>query len=371
MKIGVPRVEERSEWSHLVATITWESQSRPPLDLYFAVPTGGERHLREASEAFVTVCLLPALWAGETRLSVEAPVCPIFLDGLRSNLATFRRRDAGLPAIELEMRADPRLPGRPVGDLTGMIYSGGVHSQFTLLRWTDSLPPDHPARIKMAFIVDFDEFRRHDPVFADRDGSYPAALSVDDFARLSAPLSEFGTHLYPVRTNLRALADDADLWRGGFGSAAMAAVGHAVSRNLTDLRLPVTDRAIDWSAYRLQMRGDTERFTRLAKIRHLLDWPAGLATLWVCEDPKRPTHNCGRCGKCLSTRLALLCLGQPSTAPLTANDLTPDDLAHLDLRSPELRAHYEELVALLGQAGRDDLRAVIDARLTAAADGDR
>ena len=57
---------------------------------------------------------------------------------------------------------------------------------------------------------------------------------------------------------------------------------------------------------------DELMFSRLDKVRLLLDWPAALAGMRVCNETRAYSAerlNCGVCEKCMRTRLALLALG--------------------------------------------------------------
>ena len=130
----------------------------------------------------------------------------------------------------------------------------------------------------------------------------------------------------------------------------MAAVGHAALLEPAFLFIggsyhvanPVpmgSHPAVDglFSSQRLTVIHDGWRFSRLEKVRDLATWPTALAALRVCPANAGDEINCGRCEKCLRTRLELLAAGVEETAAFGPS-LTPIELWDEAVPSP-MSAH--------------------------------
>ncbi len=377
MKISNIRFDEKGKWTRLVGDVAWETAVRPARELYFAMPTERAAHLRMAPEAFVTACLVPAMIDREARLTVDQPVCPIFLDGARNNIVLLRRWFSDAYGVRLEMDGEPRAPSDPLTDGGGMLYSGGVDSQFTLLRWSRLVAPGHPRRIGHCFMIDYNDFRRREPGFADGFRRDKMTLREEEIRRQDKTVRSLGARLHPVRTNVQALNDDSSLWVRGFHGSAMAAVAHAASGRAANMTFASSDIDIlrghgshpfvdpNWSSHRLRVHHDTNRYTRYRKTEAVAGWAEGLAMLRVCINHNSEAPNCGRCEKCLRTMMTLLCFGKLDQAPFPANDVSAEDLRSIRLDYPNQRRKYFQLLPRLRDLNRRDLHDAIVERLIA------
>ncbi len=371
MRVDDLRLEADGDWTRLAGRVTWEDRDRPPLDLYFAVPAAHARHLRLNGEAFLAACILPASVDGEKRLAVAAPICPIMINGILDNLELLNRWYDGLTPIDLDLEVDQRVPEVVAGEPTGMFFSGGIDSRFTLYRWNNILPPEHHRRIGTCFLIDYDEFRRHDPAFAVNFQLENALLTPAEVEELAGVTQDMGADLIPVRTNVQALNDDGGFWLSSYHSAAMAAVAHAVSGNLATMMFAASQvryheahglhplTVPNWSSFALRIRLDTVRFKRFQKTKAVANWPAGLTGLKVCIRHNSPIPNCGACEKCMRTALMLLCLGKLAAAPFPYDDMDEALLDRLLRRYPLRETHYRDLIGQLTAAGRPELAALI------------
>ncbi|MEI2745734.1 MAG: hypothetical protein V9G22_09965 [Ottowia sp.] len=106
---------------------------------------------------------------------------------------------------------------------------------------------------------------------------------------------------------------------------------------------------------------------RSTKLERVAAWPEGLAALQVCftHDPLPPgVANCGRCEKCLRTRLNLLVAGALDRATtFPRRGLEPEELAGYSPTSDPLGHFTAPLVEGLLRIGRPDLAAVLRRRL--------
>jgi hypothetical protein len=236
--------------------------------------------------------------------------------------------------------------------------------------------PDDPAYISEAlFIHGFDIGKRaRDP----ENGRYRAAL-----ARLEPVAAETGLHLVACRTNLRHLPSKDGFWANRHNGAALASVGHAALRGPAFLFIggtyhvatpvPVGSHpTVDglFSSQRLTIIHDGSRFCRLEKVRDLAAWPTALAALRVCPESRGGRANCGRCEKCLRTRLELLVAGVEETAALGPS-LTPIELWDEAVPAPinHRAVRYDDLLPLLRARGLDALCRVLEKKIEAYREG--
>ena len=125
-----------------------------------------------------------------------------------------------------------------------------------------------------------------------------------------------------------------------------------------------------FSSQRIAIIHDGARFTRLDKVRDLASWPTALAVLRVCPESAETEANCGRCEKCLRTRLELLAAGVEETAALGPS-LTPIDLWEQAVPAPSNHraTRYEHLLAPLRARGLDALCRVLERKIAAYREG--
>jgi hypothetical protein len=96
----------------------------------------------------------------------------------------------------------------------------------------------------------------------------------------------------------------------------------------------------------------------------LASWPTALAALRVCPAGPRNGGNCGRCEKCLRTRLELLAVGVEETAALGPS-LTP--IEEWEEAVPTPGGHraimYEHLLPALRARGLDALSDTLENKI--------
>ena len=197
--------------------------------------------------------------------------------------------------------------------------------------------------------------------------------------RLEPIARELGLRIVLCRTNLRHLPSKPDFWEHRHNAAALAAVGHAAIGGPAFLFLggtyPVSmpipagsHAAVDglFSSQRITLIHGGSRFARPQKVRDLATWPSALSALRVCAANLDEEANCGRCEKCLRTRLELLAAGVdesvafgPSLMPPELwDEAVPSPIGHRALR-------YEELLEPLRARGFDQLCQMLERKIKA------
>ena len=359
----------------------WEDCERPVEQVYFATEEEFAEGLSCNPHAFLVGCAIPAMHYGESRLSIEAEICPELRQGLITAMSWLRHwyygPDRELVRIEAKTQARPPRPHIPAR--AGFFFSGGVDA-FALLRTNRlNFPPGHPGSIK--------------------DGLLVYGLELDDLEAfsyvresLSKAAKDLGITLIPVYTNvyLNYREEDArqgfSFWRDKFASAPLSAVAHVFAKRLTVVSIAAsedihtlslvnqktlqpygTHPLLDpnYSSYNLQIRHQGVTSPRVEKARLVADWDVALQNLRVCNQFKlyRSGHlNCGRCEKCIRTMLVLLALGILNcTRAFANNDLSANMVLEAVKSMPDfmVQAEYEELMATLAKKNREDLALAI------------
>ena len=359
------------------ATVEWEDRAYPEQVLSFEVEDseGSDASAFDApcEDAFLAGCFPIAALHGEARVRVEGHPCPMLVEGLRTAhawWASWGGMPPQAPVIESlsgERAVDLTTPRRAVACL-----SGGVDGLHMLLHNRQLYRPSDPAYIREAlFVHGFDIGKR---ARRPENEHYQMALAL-----LEPVAAETGLRLIRCRTNLRHLPSKPGFWANRHNGAALAAVGHAATLGPAFLFIggtyPVSDPvpvgshpAVDglFSSQRLTVIHDGSRFSRLEKVRELAQWPTALAALRVCPDNIGDRPNCGRCEKCLRTRLELLAAGVEETTAFGPS-LTPVELWDQAVPQPigDRAIRYKDLLPPLRARGLSALCRVLEERIDA------
>jgi len=261
---------------------------------------------------------MPAIELGERRILVRGRVCPLLSQNLRVAGLTMQgwRRGSGHAAIEIEADGfEERAPA----DGAAALFSGGVDAACLLADNAERFGEASPHRVRHAILVDgFDIGGFH----ADPDGSM-MARSAETCRAMLAPR---GVRLWVVRTNLIELLRDNGFWERAHHGAGCAAAAHVLKDRFGRASIGSTfraDRIEPWGSHAvmdhwfssadLSVLHHGADLTRFEKTRVVSRHPELLARLQVCFVPEkaRPAGylNCGRCGKCVRTKIALELLG--------------------------------------------------------------
>lgn len=357
------------------ATISWENRDFPDQELIFEIAGRAPEEVVDAEEsaanAFLAACFPLAAVHGEARLRIEAHACPMLVEGLYTAHAwwmSWGGVPVPAPLIETSGRRNGRIfsgPQRAVAFL-----SGGVDGLHMLMRNHQLYRQDDPAYIRdVLFIQGFDIGKRaRDP----ENARYQMVLR-----RLEPVLSECGLRLIQCRSNLRHLPSKPDFWELRHSGAALAAVGHAAVLGSAFLFVGASwpiSHSVPWgshpavdgylSSQQITIVHDGSRFSRFEKVRDLASWPTGLAALRVCPESVGSQPNCGKCEKCLRTRLELLAAGIGETEAFGAC-LTSREIRNAAVFGSigDRVIFYEELVGPLKARGHDELCETLEKEL--------
>jgi hypothetical protein len=364
------------------AKVTWEDCDRAPQELYFETDAEFSDGFSCNPHAFLVACILPAFRFGEKRIILNEEICPELKDGLITVMGWMRHwhygPKKGLVEIEGKKQSSPTIPR--TRERTGFFFSGGIDSLATLRSNRLNYPLEHPGSIK--------------------DGLLVCGLEVHDaekFRHLISPLSEIardaGITLIQVFTNIRDIGPSdisefwGDFWVNEFESAAFSAIAHTFSKRLTKIfysstydipnilrfgnkSLNGTHPLIDpqYSSSDLQIKLCGIWLSRFQKTKLIADWDVALRNFRVCNittEYQAGNLNCGKCEKCLRTKLALLALGALDRAHAFSNrEISPEIVKSNVTLSRVNLMWWEELVAPLTEKGYHDLAGIIMRKLT-------
>jgi len=316
------------------ATIRVDSEE---FEVYFQ---SADAPLADGVEPFLALAL-PAAMATGRRLAVDMPISPKLL----ANLPILQRRFAAQdPALRVvEVAATPTTGQSPTkAERTGMFFSGGVDSFFTLFT--------HGHEIQdLVFVHGYDIRLSNGPLHA------AALTSIRDVAAAT------GKRLIHVETNLRQFTNRFGDWAMRYHGPAKGAValllaphlgriyfnGEAIPQDQLDASRPTLDPL--WSAETIEVLHFGDAHSRLEKLRAIHSQPLVRHHLRVCWENRGGQFNCGECSKCMRTMACLRALGCLEDFRRFDRPLDLQTLATLALTTPlqrkELRGILEHVEA--------------------------
>ena len=353
--------------SRVVASVRFEDSERPDF-AYFAETTPDfTPALRPDPNALLIACILPAWGAGERRIRIDSPLCPLLTRDMLAALRVLAYWFPDLgpwPAIEC-----PGFEARqPAAGPAVSLLSCGIDSLATLRQNTMLLPLGHPLRIGAALPV----------IFVQTPGEGVEALDAGRLPAARRIAADLDVGMAPVWTNLWWLVDDGyffDLkWHGALFASLAALFGGGYSGayigssdeggNLFNPwgSNPLLDPYYSSAHFRIQHHGCG--LTRLDKTAMVADWPAGAGNLRVCQNDPTGAWNCGTCEKCINVMTTLVALGRLGDCSAFAPDDVNAELLQTVKQWDMIDARwkldlYLQLLPLLSRRGRHDLVAAI------------
>jgi hypothetical protein len=308
---------------------------------------------------------MPAMSHGGT-LTIDAPISARLL----RNQAEFQALQSfwssqwpfGLPPLrEIEVSAPARMaagPSRPGRVAT--FFSGGVDS------WASVLGNPEVTDLIFARGVDLvPGWPQHE------------AIADEIEARLREAANGLGLRLHVVETNARLLSDPLVRWET-YAASALAAIAlffeplfeRVLIANDIDFRRQIplgAAQLIDhlWSTEDLEIVDWGGRFNRTERLERIVDHPLVQRTLRVCWLNPGGTYNCGRCGKCLLTMIALEAIGARGKVHTFPTELDLTRLAENPIAVPLQLIFWQELLETTRRAGRPDLEGPVTAHVEA------
>ncbi len=236
---------------------------------------------------------------------------------------------------------------------TGLFFTGGVDSFFSLLRHRDEIT-------HLIFVRGFDIKREEQEV----DGSVLPAIR--------AVAAQMNKHLVEISTNIREFSDPIVDWALDYHGTALAAVALLLAPTLNKVYVAASHAEGDtfrwgshlfldplYSTETLSLIHDGANATRVEKVAAIADDRVVQQTLRVCN--KAGAYNCGRCEKCLRTMINLRVAGALEKIATFDRRLRLNEVRLIHVRD-ENKASYvsENLTALRAKGVDDDLASALN-----------
>jgi hypothetical protein len=311
------------------------------------------------ADAVMAASVMPAMRHGGT-LRIADPVSPRVLRGLREHQAIQRAWSfdwiAPEPLREVEVVAPARQPDSPRA--TGRVaafFSGGVDSWATVL--------ENPDITDLVFVRGFD---------LAWEGPH-ARLADEVEAEMRQAAEELGLPLHVVATNLRAMSDPHIGWGLYYGNAAASVALFLAPLFDRVLLASPSDYEVQgrwgavwgvtslWSSEDLEIDEHGGSRSRVERLERLIENPVACRSLRVCWENPGGAYNCGRCGKCLHTLVALEAIGareQVTTFP-SGLDLDPANFSRVAIGDTHVLSFWEDALDAARDAKRGDLEAAV------------
>lgn len=247
-------------------------------------------------------------------------------------------------------------------------FSGGADASFTLLRHAlrNGKLPEHQ-RYGVEDVVMVHGF----------DVRYDNEIAFESLRRRVEPILElFDVECHVVRTDLKV--NEIQLWSHSFLSQ-LASVLHQFSETASHALVgssepysnlvnawgshPATDYLLSGPNFRIVHDG--AGYSRTAKVNQIAPHSDIANSLRVCWAGSEQDRNCGRCEKCIRTKLNFIATGSAIPACFD-EDLTPDQVLCLDIASPVLYEEFRSIVdyALAHQTASHPLIQALSTRLS-------
>ncbi len=291
VRIGAPAVQHLDGQTIVDATIDTEGAA---YQARFRVSHGAAA---AGAEPFLAGALPVAMALGQS-LRVDGLVSPQLLTNLPSIQAIYHAWNPSWRMIPVW--AQPAQSEAPGGRGVACFFSGGVDSFYTLLKHRDEIDT-------LIFIHGFD-IPLENTTLRTR-----VSAAVGEVARA------FAKPLIEVETNLKAWLIRHAQWEHAHG-ALLAGVALLLAPQFARIYIAASDSydmavkhpwgshpLLDplWSTEHTTIVHDGCEFTRIGKVARITQSEIALRWLRVCWENPNNEYNCGRCGKCLRTMVAL------------------------------------------------------------------
>lgn len=374
MKISNIRKERNDQFVRIAAEAEWEQTARKET-IFFEVEEAFESALSTAPDSFLIACLMPAMFSGEKRITVDGPIEPLLHDGLVLNTRTFAHwYYKPIDPIRIEVDTATYSSNEiqnQVAKRDAVFLSGGLDSLFSLRKNRLNYPLGQPGSVADGILVHgFDM-----PLSSERGNRLfeRAVAAVEPVAK------DAGVELITIRSNIREIDSETGFWVYQFHGAALASVAHALSGRIRRAIIgtsggydtlepwgshPCTDS--NFSSTQVQIVHDM-LWPRFDKVKTIADWPVGMNHVRICNNHDQANMNCCRCNKCLRTMVMLLALGKlESASSFPMKKIGTAQFRNCCRLHPQsdLMADYLPILEGLIKNGRPDLAKVIRSELS-------
>jgi hypothetical protein len=338
------RLAARDNQWELSGRITMDRLDTEGLRIWFRFP--GEHSTGELDASpFLPALLVTSMWWNE-KLVIDGPVSARLLASVEEAMAIYRALYAEVSAIGVSAPTNELTSARTA---TACMFSRGVDSWYSALMNLENPDPRRPPLTHLVYVPSIDF------MYGDENRARSIAATRQAAASI-------GCELVLLDTNLRHFTERFQEWGVTFGGglAGMGlTLGAGFSHVLLASSLPIgapssygSQPALDplWSTERTTIVHDGAEASRAKKVRYLADYPVALRSLKVCYSADME-HNCGKCGKCLNTMVALHAAGALDAGPRFEARISSWRLARMPLKG-QRRTLLRDLLQALDDDSR-------------------
>lgn len=326
-------------------------------NIWFDVPSKYSDYISERGELWAILLLPCAMVLGED-VQIDLPVDPLLLE----NLNGVQKIWAGWYrwVNQVEVGAIEAVDTRPMRNGSGICFSGGIDSYYSLIRLNKTIGNANEAPSYLLTLWGFD-IRLNKP----RDFEGVKALGQECAER-------FNSNLIPITTNLRELIGYQWQFDLMSHSAALASVGHLLSNQISNVVIGSTheiSELIPWGSHPLvdplfssaetRIVHDGATVNRVDKTEAICHVPAALSALRVCNR-SRSRENCSKCSKCLRTMVTIdLCGQQGGARSFDWSAYSLDRVAGTYLSNMNEINFAREIMDAASERGREDIEQAV------------
>jgi hypothetical protein len=347
----------------VAARVCYGRRGLKPEVLWFDLPEAYREDVSDAANGWL-IALLPLAVRMAEPLQIDAPVDPTLLQNTGEILRIWSTWDPSLKPVPIEACGEPDAAGPGAGK-TGLFFSGGVDSFFSVLHWDEVTCAQGAAGLcpvdDLIFVWGYDIPLKHRRAFARK------REALAEVAR------QLGKNLIPVVTNLRETRLGALAWGAVLHGAALGAAGLVLDARFSRLLIssafqrtildpwgshPHVDPLMSTRRTEFIYYGDA--FDRYEKTAFIVRSDVALRHLHVCWGAGSD-HNCGQCEKCYRTLLSLELLGvRDQAASFPRDRFSLEHVPSIRLGSAVAMKLLAEVRDRAVQQGRSDVAGAIE-----------
>jgi hypothetical protein len=296
-----------------------------------------------SGNAALAIALVPAMRAAQSLVLAES-LSPTLFASQAAIQRLFQDWDNQFNVVPIT--ASPGEPPQASTGGTGLFFTGGVDSFFSLLRHREEIT-------HLIFVRGFDIKRHKQEV---DDSVLPAIRAV---------AAQMNKTLVEVSTNIREFSDPIVDWALDYHGTALAAVAQVLAPTLKKCYIAASHVEADtfrwgshlmldplYSTEKLSLIHDGANATRVEKVAAIADDPLVQQTLRVCN--KAGAYNCGRCEKCLRTMINLRVAGALEKFVTFDRRLRLNEVRLIHVRDENKASFVSENLTALRAKGVDD-----------------
>ena len=309
--------------------------------IFFQFPISLEPPDSDDCDSYLIAVLMDAMYEGRS-IKVKGSVSKKLLSNLVEYQGAWNKWVPDIykfSNIEVEsVREDGiKLPGAVCA------FSGGVDATFSVWRNTQKKNSYRSQEIKLCSLI-----HGFDIPLSD------STAYTNVFKQTTSTLKDINIKLVPIRTNFREISKVN--WNHSHSCALVATLGNfksvagtciiGSSASYNNITLPwgsnpVTDHLLSSDGFEIIHDGASHN--RIEKIKEISEWKTGINNLHVCWEGDLKDRNCGKCEKCMRTKLSFLAIGEPipTCFPDTGENI---NIKNLRIENAGVRLEWKEIL---------------------------